>query len=75
VEYLLNSVGALTWEYPWWNRGAPYLIFLFGYLTFFIVAFWVYDMPKMRQKLITVAVIWTVDIVALIVFLGLLKWI
>jgi len=20
VEYLLNSVGALTWEWPWWNR-------------------------------------------------------
>ena len=25
VEYLLNSVGALTWDYPWWNRGAPWL--------------------------------------------------
>jgi hypothetical protein len=23
VEYLLNAVGALTWDYAWWNRGAP----------------------------------------------------
>jgi hypothetical protein len=29
----------------------------------------------MRQKLITVGTIWTVDIVALIVFAGFLKWI
>lgn len=75
VEYLLNSIGALTWEYPWWNRAAPYLIFLFGYLTFFIVAFWVYDMRKMQHKAIAVGVIWAFDIIALIVFLGLLKWI
>ena len=39
VEILLNSIGALTWEYPWWSAGAPWLIFLIGYLTFFLVAF------------------------------------
>ncbi len=75
VEYLLNSAHALTWDYPWWNRGAPWLIFLFGYLTFFIMAFWVYDMPNMKQKLQTVGVLWAVDILALIVFVGILKWI
>jgi hypothetical protein len=23
IEFLLNGVGALTWDYSWWNRGAP----------------------------------------------------
>ena len=75
VEYLLNGAGALTWDYPWWNRGAPWLIFLFGYLTFFAVAFWVYDMPKFKQKLSVLGVIYGVDIIALILFAGILHWI
>ncbi|MCL5611261.1 MAG: hypothetical protein M1485_01700 [Chloroflexi bacterium] len=75
VEYFLNAAGALTWEWPWWNRGAPILIFLFGYLTFFIMAFWVFDMKSMKQKLQTVGALWAVDIVSLIVFAGFLKWI
>lgn len=75
VEYLLNAAGALTWEYPWWNRGAPWLIFLFGYLTFFVVAFWVYDMRTYRQKLWAVGTIWGVDILALLLFIGVLGWI
>ena len=75
VEYLLNSAGALTWEWPWWNRSMPILIFLFGYLTFFIMAFWVFDMKSMKQKIQTVGTLWAVDIVSLIVFAGFLKWI
>jgi hypothetical protein len=75
VEYFLNAVGALTWDWPWWNRGAPWLIFLFGYLTFFIVAFRVYDTPTIKQKLQTVGAIWAFDILALMVFAGILKWI
>ncbi len=75
IEYLLNSVGALTWEWPWWNRGMPVLIFLFGYLTFFIVAFWVYDMKTMKQKVQTVAAIWGFDIVCLAILMGILRWI
>jgi hypothetical protein len=75
VEYLLNAAGALTWEYPWWNRGAPWLIFLFGYLIFFVVAFWVYDLRAYRQKLQVVGAIWGVDIAALVIFIGVLGWI
>lgn len=75
VEYLLNSANALTWDWPWWNRGAPWLIFLFGYLTFFIAAFWVYDMKTLKQKLWTVGTIWGVDLLLAIIFLGILKWI
>ncbi len=50
MEILLNQVGALTWDYAWWNVGAPWLIFLIGYLPFFLVAFWVFDMESVRQK-------------------------
>jgi hypothetical protein len=75
IEYLLNDANALTWDYTWWNRGAPWLIFLFGYLTFFVVAFWVFDMKTIRSQLITAGVIWAVDILALIVFIPILHWI
>jgi len=75
VEYFLNQVNALTWEYTWWNRSAPWLIFLFGYLTFFIVAFWVYDMESFNKKLWAVGTIWGIDILSLILFVGVLGWI
>ncbi len=75
IEYLLNSVHALTWDYSWWNRGTPILIFLFGYLWFFVFTFWVYDMTEFKRKLQVVGALWAVDLIALIVFAGLLRWI
>lgn len=75
VEYLLNGVGALTWDYAWWSRSAPWLIFLFGYLTFFVVAFWVHDMKTLKAKLITVGAIWAVVVASLVLFIPILHWI
>jgi len=75
VEYLLNGAGALTWDYAWWNRGAPWLIFLLGYLPFFVVAFWVHDMPRVSTKVAVVGGILGTDAVCLLIFVGLLKWI
>ncbi|OGD23525.1 MAG: hypothetical protein A2Y70_00835 [Candidatus Aminicenantes bacterium RBG_13_64_14] len=75
VEYLLNGVGALTWDYSWWSRSAPWLIFLIGYLTFFVVAFWVHDVKTLKAKLITVGTIWAVVIASLILFIPVLHWI
>lgn len=75
VEVLLNAIGALTWDYSWWNTSAPWLIFLIGYFHFFIIAFWVHDMQKMKSKLITLGIIYGVDIVAILVFGVMLKWI
>jgi len=75
IEYLLNGANALTWDYTWWSRSAPWLIFLFGYLTFFVVAFWVFDMKSIKSKLITVGTIWAVDILALVIFIPVLDWI
>jgi hypothetical protein len=75
VEVLLNKIGALTWDYPWWSAGAPWLIFLIGYLPFFLVSFWVFDMETLKRKLLLVGGIYTVDIAALIVFGAILGWI
>jgi len=75
VEVLLNAVGALTWDYAWWNVGAPWLIFLIGYLPFFLVAFWVHDMERVRTKAAAVGAIFAFDIVCLVVFGAVLKWI
>jgi hypothetical protein len=74
VEVLLNAVGALTWDYPWWNASVPWLIFLIGYLYFFLVSFWVHDMESMKKKVTTVGIIYGVDIVAIIVFGVVLGW-
>ncbi|MBO8157959.1 hypothetical protein [Thermosyntropha sp.] len=75
VEMGLNFIGALTWNYSWWCISAPWLIFLVGYLPFFLVAFWVYDMDSIKKKAITVTSIFTVDILCLITFGGILGWI
>jgi hypothetical protein len=74
VEVLLNQIGALTWEYPWWSASAPWLIFLFGYLHFFLVSFWVHDMERVRSKMITVGAIYAVDLVCILVFGVILGW-
>lgn len=75
VEMLLNAVGALTWDYAWWSISAPWLIFFIGYLPFFLVSFWVHDMETIRKKIITVGVIYTVNITAVLIFGVGLKWI
>jgi len=75
VEVLLNAAGALTWDYPWWNARVPWLIFLIGYFTFFIVSFWVYDMDSLRKKATVVGLIGAVDVVSLVVFGAVLHWI
>jgi len=75
VEIVLNAVGQLTCDYWWWNVCMPWLIFAFGYLTFFVVAFWVHDMPTLRQKARTVAVLYAFDALCLLLFGALLGWI
>ena len=68
VECFLNYAGLLTWEYSWWSRSNPWLIFIFGYLTFFVIATVVHDMEKFRSKFITLGVVYGVDILLLIIF-------
>jgi hypothetical protein len=72
---LLNAVDALTWDYSWWNVGAPWLIFLLGYLPFFLVSFWVHDMESLQRKARIVSALYAFDIACLIVFGAILGWI
>ena len=74
VEVVLNAIGVLTWEYSWWNKGAPWLIFLIGYLPFFLVSFWVHDMESVRKKAAAIGVIYGVDIVGILLFGVILNW-
>lgn len=73
VELWLNHIGVLTWDWSWWNASMPVLIFLFGYLTFFVAAFVVHDLPRMRTKLGVVGTIYAVDVLGAVV-LGLVGW-
>jgi uncharacterized membrane protein len=75
VEVLLNRIDALTWEWPWWNATAPWLIFLVGYLWFFLVAFWVHDMNDVRRQARVVGLMWGIAALAVLVFGFGLGWI
>ncbi len=75
VEMWLNAANALTWEYKWWSIANPWLVFIIGYMPFYVVSFWVHDMKTIRQKVITVGAIYGFNIVCLVVFAGILKWI
>jgi len=73
TEILLNKADLLIWEYPFWNIHCPCLIVIFGYLTFFIVAFWVYDMSSLKKQIKTVLSIYAIVFLGLIIF-GSLGW-
>lgn len=75
VEIFLNHANALIWEYSWWGRGAPWLIFLLGYFPFFVVSYWVHDMTTVRAKVRAVSVIYAVDLAAAAIFGVGLGWI
>ena len=75
VEVLLNEIGALTWDYSWWDAGNPWLIFLFGYLHFFLVAFWIFDMVSLKKKITIVGSLYAFDVLLILVFGVMLKWI
>jgi len=76
VEILLNMAGALVWTYPWWNA-TPWgviLIFFFGYFHFFVAALFVHDLPKIKDKIKVVGVIYTIGLGAVLIC-GPLGWI
>lgn len=74
IEVLLNQIGALVWEFSWWDTNTPWLIFLIGYLPFFLVSFWVFDMDRMEQKLKAVGGIYGFNLLLVLVFGAGLGW-
>lgn len=75
VEMYLNHIHVLTWDLPYWNSGFPWLIFLAGYLPFFLVAYWVHDMNNLRKQVYTLGALGGSVIAALLVFSTTLGWI
>ena len=73
VELLLHATGYFHWHYWWWNTPFIPLIVIFGYLTFFAVAAWVYDMRSDRSRVRAVGAIAAVDLTLGLV-LGLVGW-
>jgi hypothetical protein len=74
VEVLLSAIGALTWDWSWWDANTPWLIFLFGYLTFFLVSFWVHDMETVKKKVSFVSGLFAFDLALIVVFGVILGW-
>lgn len=75
VELWLNHIGALTWEWRWWNAGAPFLIWLLGYMPFYLAGYWVHDMPSLKRQVTVVASLAGFVLSCLGVFAGILEWI
>ena len=74
VELFLESTGFFTWEYWWWNTPFVPLIIVFGYMTFFGIAAWVYDMgADSRRQLRVVGALAAVDATAAVA-LGVAGW-
>jgi hypothetical protein len=73
VECFLNYAGILTWEYSWWSRKNPYLIYLIGYLPFYAMAAFVHDLKCRKKQFLTLGIIFAADFVLLLVF-GLIGW-
>ncbi|MGB1457660.1 hypothetical protein [Spongiibacter marinus] len=74
VEIYLNHIGALVWEWPFWNAASPWLIFLLGYLPFYLVGAWVHDMPSRRRQVVAVSGLGTFVAASLILFVPVLGW-
>jgi hypothetical protein len=75
VEVGLHAAGVFHWEYWWWNVPFVWPIVLFGYLWFFLIAAYVYDLPSDRARLRVVGAMATVVALALLLFGPVLEWI
>jgi hypothetical protein len=75
VELLLHALGVFHWYYWWWNVASFPVIVVFGYLTFYVVAFSVYYMPSRRRQLLVVGGLAALNLLAGLVFGPLLGWI
>jgi hypothetical protein len=70
-EIFLAKTPAFVWVYPWWGA-LP--VFITVYIPFFIVSMYSYDWkPKIQKQVI--GGLATINILMLILFAGILKWI
>ena len=72
--FLVEEAGSFHWDYWWWSTSFPFLIVIFGYMTFFGIAAWVYDMgANRRRQLRVVGTLAAIDVV-IAVALGIAGW-
>lgn len=74
IECFLNYCGLLTWEWSFWQRSCPWVLWLIGYLPFFSAAFYTYDRPTVKDSARVVGIILGFDTI-LIVICSFLGWI
>src|SRR5947209_4939865 len=74
VELLLHANGVFHWYYAWWNVASFPVIVVLGYLTFYVVTFWVYDMRERARQVRVVAALAAANLTAGIVFGPILGW-
>ena len=53
----LHALGVFHWYYWWWNVATFPVIVVLGYLTFYVVAFIVYDARRRSQQIAIVALL------------------
>jgi hypothetical protein len=75
VELLLHALSVFHWYYWWWNVASFPVIVVLGYLTFYVVAFIVYDAPRRSQQITIVGSLATLDLGLGLIFGALLGWI
>lgn len=71
IEIFLARTPAFHWVYPWWGV-LP--VFITVYIPFFVVSFLCHDWKPKTQRLV-ISSLFVLDIVLMIVFAGILKWI
>jgi len=71
IEIFLVKTPAFAWVYPWWGA---FPVFITVYIPFFLAAFYCYDW-KPKKQVAFIGTFFAIDVVALILFAGLLKWI
>jgi hypothetical protein len=75
VELLLHADGVFHWYYWWWNVASFPVIVVLGYLTFYVVAFWVHDMADRTRQITVVVSLASLDLAAGLLFGAVLGWI
>jgi len=75
LEVLLNTWGVLVWDYTYWSRPHIWSIIIFAYIPSVAFLYWMYDLKSLKFKLLITGTLLTLDIVGVIVFVGVLKWI
>lgn len=75
IEVALHFGGIFHWGYPWWGWPAVPLIVLVGYMPFYGMAAWLYDLGEQRGKqLRLLALVGGTDLALIVVFGPVLGW-